>query len=101
MMNVKIKLKIPWKILEGYLAKSLKRAIMTITYPEPLIQKHVAAAKFMSAIMKSEAVIRKKISLIMTKGVTGIPIFVHAYTSVPIPNASCPRPFTSKTSDMK
>ena len=75
--------------------------MMTITYPEPFIQKHVAAAKFMRAIMKSDAVRRNTRSFKITKGVTGIPIFIHAKMIVPIPNASCPRPLTSKTSEMK
>ena len=72
-----------------------------MTYPEPWIQKQVAAAAFMMAIMNSDAVRRKTTSLRIARAVTGMPIWLHAYTSVPIPKASCPKPLTSNTSEMK
>ena len=66
--------KIPEKIEAGYFAKSLNLNIMTITYPELRIQKQVAAAAFIKAIMNSDAVSRNTMSLAITSGVTGIPM---------------------------
>ena len=72
-----------------------------MTKPELTIQKQVAAAAFIIAIMKSDAVIKATINSKTVEKVNGNDSLFQAYIRVRPPISSCPKPFTSKTSDMK